>query len=101
MKIEDLRVINHPVLKASFTVVIPEWQDFCLRECKLFEQQGKRWVSLPDREYEKDGEKKYWPLCGFKTRETNDAFKAKVRAALDEVLEQKPKTIPHSEDTPF
>lgn len=101
MRIEDLRAINHSVLKYSFTVVVTQWSDFYLKECKLFEKDGKRWVTFPDREYEKNGEKKYMALCGFKTKELSEAFKEKVKDALKAHIASSGNPMPHNEDMPF
>lgn len=104
MQIEDYKAINHPVLKASFTVHLPEWQGFIIRECKLFESGSRRWVQLPSREYEKDGKKKYWPYVAFKNREREDAFKNEVMQTLTSYLAMEgtpfPPPIPE-EEMPF
>jgi DNA-binding cell septation regulator SpoVG len=55
--------------------------DFFINDMKLFQKNGRRWVGFPDKKYEKDGETKYAPYCGFTER--CDEFSNKVIKALD------------------
>lgn len=84
MQIKDYKPINRGVVVCSFTIVCDKWQNFEIRGCTLFESNGKRWISLPSREYEKDGKKKYWPYVSFPDREKNDKFLAAIMATLDQ-----------------
>jgi hypothetical protein len=53
----------------------------------LFEKDGRRWLKLPQREYESGGERKFAALVEFDTRETNERFQGPALAALDAFLQ--------------
>ena len=54
--------------------------------CGLFMKNGKRWLSMPSREYNdpESGEKKYISIMRFIEKSHNDAFAAAALKALDE-----------------
>lgn len=66
----------------SITFPIPGCPNFFVNDMKLFQSNGKRYVKFPDKPYEKDGETKYFPQCGFVER--FDEFSDMVVKALDE-----------------
>ncbi len=49
----------------------------------LFEKDGKRWLKLPQREYESGGERKFAPSIEFNSKEAHDRFQRPALAALD------------------
>ena len=53
----------------------------------LFEKDGRRWLKLPQREYESGGERKFAPVIEFDSKETNDRFPGPALAALDAFLQ--------------
>ncbi len=52
-----------------------------INNIKVFQKNGRRWIAEPDQKYEKDGETKYAPYCGFTER--CDDFSDEVVKALD------------------
>lgn len=58
--------------------------------CGVFMKNGKRWLSLPSREYQDQdsGEKKYISILRFIEKEHNDAFCRAALKALDEYCAQ-------------
>ena len=65
MEINNYKEINKGCLVASFNVLIPQW-GLTLREYTLFEKDGKRWVSMPARQYkDAEGKNKNFPLVEF------------------------------------
>lgn len=54
MQILNYSPINKGCLKAKFNVLINDW-GLTIRECSLFEKDGKKWIGLPSRQYDKDG----------------------------------------------
>jgi len=70
--------------KAFFIVEYPAGLQ--IRNWTLYEKNGKRWLTAPSREYEKDGKKKYFPLVGYEDKEANDQFLGRVMEALKEFL---------------
>ncbi len=63
MKIINFKGVEKGSLRGFFDVVIEEWG--MTIACSYFEKDGKKWVNLPNREYEKDGAKKYQSLVKF------------------------------------
>jgi len=64
MDIINYKEINKGCLQAKFDVSIPEW-GLTLRELTLFSKDGKQWLGMPSRQYEKDGQKKNHDLVSF------------------------------------
>ena len=57
--------------------------------CTIFEKDGRKWVSMPQKEYvNKEGEKKYSPVNRFRDRAKQDAFS---RAVIEAVALMQPK----------
>jgi hypothetical protein len=50
----------------------------------IHEKDGKRWLSLPSREYVKNGEKSWIPTIEFASREARDRITGAVLAAYDQ-----------------
>jgi hypothetical protein len=62
-----------------------------INSCKLFRNRntGNWFITMPDREYEIDGVKKYAAYTGYTTREGSDLFQANVIKALQEYFDAK------------
>lgn len=52
----------------------------------LHEKNDSRWVSMPAREYLKDGQKTWAPIIEFTSKESRDRFQAAALAAIDRHL---------------
>lgn len=52
--------------------------------CKLHIKDGRRWLNLPSREIEKNGEKMFYPIIRFKSKEHNERFIEMAKKAIDE-----------------
>lgn len=64
-----------------------------IRGCKLFGKDGKRWLSLPDKEYKKpDGETGYSPIVYFKDVESLKRFGDEGKKAIDKYCQDNAKT---------
>jgi len=79
---------NDSSLKAYFNIVVEKWGNFYINDMKLFEKNGSRFVTFPDKEYTKDGEKKYAANCGFTERNVSTSFQNNVLKAIDEFCMQ-------------
>ena len=79
LKIENVKEIKKNSLICKFDLVF-ENQELTIRDCTLMESKGKRWVSMPQRIYELNGEKKYFPYVVF--------GKDKQKKLEDEVIPQ-------------
>ena len=69
-------------LQGFADLYVPKW-GIEIKGCSLFMKNGKRWVSMPSREYEVDGEKKYAPIVAFRNKAHMDAFSEQAKDAID------------------
>ena len=77
--------INKGSVVGSANIYIPKW-GVEIYGVTLFEKDGKRWVSLPQKEITKDGEKKYLSFMRFKEKSHMEAFGEKVKDAIDKFV---------------
>ncbi len=104
MKIINFKSLEKGYLRGFFDVVIEEWG--MTIACSFFEKDNKKWVSLPTREYLKDGQKKYQSLVKFddaRHKKFQDAVLGLIAKGEYEELERKqPAPMPVSdEEVPF
>jgi DNA-binding cell septation regulator SpoVG len=50
----------------------------------IHEKENRRWLSLPSREYIKNGERTWIPVVEFASRESRDRISNAVLSAFDE-----------------
>ena len=74
----------------GFANILVEKWGVTLQGCKLFSQNGKRWVALPSVPYEKDGVKKYSECIRFENKEHKEKFCDMIKLAIDEFKCQNP-----------
>jgi hypothetical protein len=82
MKIKDYRPMAKGTLTAFLTLEVPKW-GVEIRDCAYHVKGDQRWVSLPSKQFELNGEKKYAPYIKFATEELRDAFTRKALEAID------------------
>jgi|FreactTroBogLake_1042271.scaffolds.fasta_scaffold66928_1 hypothetical protein len=65
-----------------------------INSCKLFRNKntGNWFITMPDREYESEGVKKYNAYTGYTTREGNELFQNEVIKCLKEFFDSKAKS---------
>ena len=93
MEITKYRPINKGCVIGNFGLKISKWGIF-INDCTLFDKGGKRWISLPQRQYEDKGEKKYAPYISFMEKSHMIAFTEKVLAILDEHIAKSASSMP-------
>lgn len=82
MEIQNYKSINKGCLIGKFDIEIKEWGELKICDCTVFEKDGKRWISLPSRQFEsKDGTKKHFSLVKFNM----DVFKKLEASALEKL----------------
>jgi len=95
--------INKGALLGSCTVLVNDWLE--VRDVKIFQKDGRRFIGMPSRQYEKDGKKAYYAYVRIPNRDTSDAFTTQVITALDAYLAAQSPTpndpIPQTNDCPF
>lgn len=80
MEIKNLRIIDKGAVKASFEVYIPKWGFHIL--CTLMDKNGSKWITMPSRPFEKDGQKKYQWLAWF-DKDNHKKFEEAVIKLID------------------
>ena len=108
IEIIKFEMVNKGALIAKFTCKMMKWGGLQIRDCTLFESGDKRWVTLPSRQYEVEGKKKYFPYIAYEERNLDDKFKDMIMKAVEEymsknlVAQQSPPAQKDSfEDMPF
>lgn len=87
MEILNYKHLNKGVVQATFTLKIPKWGDFLIKEMTLMEKGEMRWVNFPQRPYETEsGEKKYYAYVGFENFDITKKFQAEVLKVVDAFL---------------
>ena len=59
IQVSNLKMINKGALVASFNLELPKL-GMTIRNCSFFSTSTKRWISMPGKSYEKNGEKKFF-----------------------------------------
>lgn len=106
MKILKFRSLdNQSAMKATFSVAfevkvgtMPLPVEIMINDCRLFEKNDSKWVALPQRQYEKDGEKRYAPYISCTLLSDLKGFQAAVLEAV-EAYQKNP--VPQAEVVPF
>lgn len=81
MDIKNYRPINKGCLQACFDVFIDEW-GMTIRDCCLFEKEGRKWINLPSRQYQsKEGTTKNFDYIVFE-KERKERFQ---KACLEKI----------------
>jgi hypothetical protein len=84
-------VARHSNTLRGFADVLLEQTHLKIRDCAIFEKDGRRWVMLPGRPMldrdgvalrDEDGKPKYARILEFDTREAGDEFSRAVIAAV-------------------
>ena len=89
IEIMNLEILNKGALIAKFNAKMQRMGGLIIRDCAIFESNGKRWITLPSRQYEHEGKKKYYPYLAFEDRAVDDKFKEKIMlAALEQMKKQ-------------
>lgn len=109
MSIEVLKYkeINKGAMLCSLSVFV-EKMGIEINDIIIFQKNGRRWANMPSRQYEKDGETKYFPYLRFRERDHQNAFSDQVVRAMEDYcmkqasIQQEP-PIPQQpeEEVPF
>lgn len=86
IEITHFKPVNKGYVVGTFSIRVPKWGNFCIRELTYFKKNENRWISFPSRQYEKNGEKKYFSFCAFEEPAINKSFQDKLLKCLDEYI---------------
>ncbi|MBS0655028.1 MAG: hypothetical protein JSR46_04565 [Verrucomicrobia bacterium] len=97
MEIQNYKQIGKGCLKAKFDVMVPQWH-MTIKDCALFEKEGREWITLPSKSYEgKDGGTKHFELVSF-PKDVKERFQTKC---LEMLKPMQPVKTMCSEEIPF
>jgi hypothetical protein len=84
-EISDFKPLSKNTVHAAFDVTLPS--GMIVRSVLLHERDGRRWVSLPAKEWTNaSGERQFTPIVEFTSRTVADRFRDTVLEALDRYL---------------
>ena len=84
-EIRDWRPRENGTLLGFCTIVTAG--GMIIHNCALHEKSGRRWFSMPNREYQsREGERKFERLVEFIDRTAEDRFQALALSAIDRYL---------------
>lgn len=86
LEIQNYKAVGKGCLLAQCDIKMPIWGNFIIYGISIFEKDGKRWISFPSREYEKEGQKKYFQHCRFEAENMTEAFRKEFFKELDRYL---------------
>ena len=69
--------------KAICDIKMLMWGPFIIHGISIFEKDGKRWITFPSDEYEKEGKKKWSQKCHFETENMTEAFRKEFFKELE------------------
>lgn len=93
IEILKYKAIGKGALIASFSIKLVKNGNMIISNCTLFESNGKRWISLPSKEYEEEGKKKYVAYVYFEDKAINDRFKEAIMCAVTEYQKKQSATV--------
>lgn len=85
VKVTDYKAHQQNTLQAFVDLLIVD-VGAQIKGCTLHEKNGSRWIGLPARAYEKDGETAWARIIDFPEREDYRAFQDAALAALESHL---------------
>ena len=105
IEVSNINPIHKNSLLATCTIYIKPWHLY-IHEVGIFESGARRWVNLPSRKWEKDGETKFIPLMAFDSDGVTKRFRDQIMSAVDKFLESNPTCQPEdaikeSDELPF
>ena len=96
MKINNVKPINKGILICRFDLELDKI-GITIKECVLMNGSNGKWINFPSRQYEKDGEKKWFSYIYM---DKEKKFQLEEHA-IPMILNMLPECEPHQEQIPF
>ena len=101
IEIKFFRKYEKNTLKGFLTVLLQP-SGIEIRDLTLHEKNGKRWVNMPNKPYEDEGETKYSYIVFFPDKDRAQKFQEATLKALDKYRPPEPDPEPiEDDDLPF
>lgn len=83
VQVKEFRPFQKNSLRGFATLLLPSI-GLQIKDCTLHESNGKRWVSLPAKPYQKpDGSQAYSYIVSFPDRNVYESFQRQALQAID------------------
>ena len=94
--------INKGDILATVSVAIKPWK-LKIHEVMVIQKGANRWVNLPQRRYEVNGETKYAKLLEFDDQSVEKRFRDQIMASVDDYIMRNGDLIPEDvvKEEPF
>jgi DNA-binding cell septation regulator SpoVG len=79
--ISDWKAIDKNTLRGVFMLHLPS--GMVIHNVMLHRKNDCRWIALPAKEYQVNGERKFARIIEFDSKETHERFQAAALAAID------------------
>jgi len=103
IEVISVNPINKGDMLASVSVAIKPWK-LKIHEITVMQKGVNRWVNLPQRKYEANGETKYAKQLEFDDAGVEKRFRDQIMAAVDEYIMRNGDLVPEDvvkEEEPF
>ena len=103
IEVISVNPINKGDILATVSVAIRPWK-LKIHEVMVIQKGANRWVNLPQRRYEVNGETKYAKLLEFDDAAVEKRFRDQVMASVDEYIMRNGDLVPEDvvkEEEPF
>lgn len=88
IEILKFEMINKGSLIAKFNIKMQKWGGLIIKDCVLFNANGKKWITLPSKQYESDGKKKYFSYLSYENIEMDRKFKEIILKSVEDYIEK-------------
>lgn len=93
VEVKNITPVNKNSLLATCSVRIVPWK-ITFHEVSIFQKGQQRWINMPARKWEKDGEVKYMEQVSFDDDDMKKRFHHQVMSAVDTFLQANPNMEP-------
>ena len=83
LEIQNYKDVKKGCLLGTCDIKLPLWGNFIIYGITIWEKDNKRWISFPSKEYEKEGQKKYFQHCRFENENMTEAFRKEFFKELE------------------
>lgn len=101
IEILNFKKIDKNTLKGSCEIRLPKCGGMIIGDICYFQDGNKDWVTMPSKQYESEGKRKYWPYIRFEDKDTNERFKRSICDAIREYLSKNVQQVNVEHNLPF
>ena len=82
-------ILGKGALKGTFSLKVDKW-GVIINDMKLFEKEGRKWISFPQKIIKTGDKSEFFPLLQFEQKSHMSAFSDKVLSLLAEFVKRAP-----------